>query len=116
MFEELSKLAIAQFVKTGESHERVMQAQFDRMIDLTRTAANVYTGLVEAGDKKPVLLLLTLTELEALAQSHGNNKLVDRFVEFRAAIEGEKSHREVAKQEQGLLTMLHKLERKRLKT
>ena len=62
--------------------------QYDRMQDLTRTAANIYTlaDLTEPDSEPQKLLELTLTELGALVCSYEKPEFTELYCEFRSAI------------------------------
>ena len=102
--------AIKEFSKFAEPDKIAQQNQYRRMADLTRSAANAYTGLYKLGSQKHIFVKLHLTELEALASSNDRRNLVDKFQCFRCAVEGGRRNGDVMRYEAELLQAIHQLE------
>ncbi len=93
--------------------------QYQRMLDLTRTAANACTGLYgEQLENRELFIALHLAELKALAYSNDRNGIKAKYCRFQTAIQQyrndncckEQCRANVLATETTLLKAIHKLE------
>ena len=107
--------AASRFARSSESQNTAEQTQYDRMLDLTRTASNTYAfmHLVDSKETQEILLKLTLTELEALVRSNDDDSFLKKFCCFRNSILTEAEKECVMKHEMALLEATHRLQRGR---
>lgn len=93
--------------------------QYQRMLDLTRTAANVCTGLSgQQWENRDLFIDLHLAELKALAYSNNRNGIKRKYCCFQSAIQEyrnnqyckEKCREDLLEKETALLEAIHKLE------
>jgi hypothetical protein len=95
--------------------------QYQRMLDLTRSAANACTGLYGYGEQfenREVFIDLHLAELKALAHSNNRNGIKTKYHCFETVIQEyrnnqsrtEQCRKTVLEAETALLEAIHKLE------
>ena len=93
--------------------------QYQRMLDLTRSAANACTGLYDAHlTEKELFIELHLAELKALANSKDRNGIKTMFCRFEKVIQNyrndsgcqEQCRADLLATETALLKAIHKLE------
>ncbi len=110
---------IEAFTKYAGPDTDAQRKQYQRMLDLTRTAANACTGLYgEQLENRELFIALHLAELKALAYSNDRNGIKAKYCCFHTAIQQyrndncckEQRRANVLAKETTLLEAIHNLE------
>ena len=101
---------IDEFSRFIKPDKTVQNNQYQRMLNLTRSAANAYTRLLGKKPRENTFIQHHLAELEALARSNNKGNVLNNFHGFREAIQQGRSNDDVMAQEVKLLQAIHQLE------